>query len=173
MKKLLITLMLFISWAANSGEHSLAAHEHGSIKLGMAIEKNIIDIDLDGPSEAFISFEYLPKTEREKKVFNDVKNLWEKNLFELISFDKKLNCRILEATLTQVIDQKESGKKESGTHSEIEAKAKISCAGNLAGTEVQVSLKKHFKNIKRLVAEILGTDTKSVEITKPVQSFKI
>lgn len=168
MSRILITITLLLSFSAVCGEHSLVAHEHGSIKLGMAIEKNIIEIDLDGPSEAFINFEHLPKTEKEKNIFNHAKNLWEKKIFDLISFDKKLNCKISEASFKQIIDEK-----EAGAHSDIEAKAKISCTGNLAGTEVQVSLKKHFKNIKKLVAEILSTDTKSVEITKPVQSFKI
>ena len=183
MKTSIILYTLLISGLALAHEHSLGAHEHGSIKLGMAVEKNSVDIDLDGPTESFISFEYLPKTENEKKMFNDVKILWEKHFLELVTFDKKLNCKISEASFKQIIDEKETAeaqakikdtkKKEEGVHSDIEAKAKISCSREIAGTNVQVSLKKQFKNIKKLTVEVISTETKSVEITKPVQSFKI
>ncbi|MGZ3789621.1 MAG: ZrgA family zinc uptake protein [Bacteriovorax sp.] len=183
MKTTIITFALLTSSQIFAHEHALGAHEHGTIKLGMAVEKNIVDIDLDGPTESFISFEYLPKTEKEKKIFNDVKKLWEKKILELVSFDKKLNCKITEASFKQIIDEKETAeaqakikdanKKEEGVHSDVEAKAKITCAGNLAGTNVQVSLKKQFKNIKKLTVEVISSETKSVEITKPVQSFKI
>jgi hypothetical protein len=183
MKSTLIAFALLTSVQAFSHEHALGAHEHGSIKLGMAVEKNVADIDLDGPTESFISFEYLPKTAKEKKIFNDVKELWEKNFLTLISFDKTLGCKITESSFKQIIDEKETAeeqakikdpkKKEEGVHSDVEAKAKITCAKDLAGSEVQVSLRKHFKNIKKLNAEIISGETKSVEITKPVQSFKI
>ena len=168
MKNTLLIISLLLSLPTFSGEHALGAHEHGSIKLGLAVEKNIVELDIDGPAESFIGFEYLPRTEKEKKVFNNAKNLWEKNFFQLVSFDKKLNCKVAEASFTQVLEGTES----SG-HSDIEAKAKISCMAPVAGTEVQVSLKKYFKNIKKLSAEILSTNTKSVEITKLVQVLKL
>ena len=183
MKTAFLTITLLTSFQIIATEKSLGAHEHGSIKLGMAVEKNIVDIDLDGPTESFISFEYLPKTTKEKKTFNDVKNLWEKKVLELVTFDKKLNCKITESSFKQVIDEKETAeeqakikdpkKKEAGVHSDIEAKAKITCSSDLAGTDVQISLKKNFKNIKKLVVELISNETKSIEITKAVQSFKI
>ena len=173
MKTTIIAFALLTSGQIFAHEHALGAHEHGTIKLGMAVEKNIVDIDLDGPTESFISFEYLPKTAKEKKIFADVENQWKNKLFELISFDKKLNCKITEASFKQIIDEKAGAKKEEGVHSDVEAKAKITCASDLAGSSVEVALKKHFKNIKKLTVEVISGETKSVEITKPVQSFTI
>jgi hypothetical protein len=149
----------------------------------MAVEKNIIEIDIDGPAESFLGFEYLPKTAKEKKLFSDLETKWTKHLETLITFDKKLDCKVNEASFKQVIDEKETAeeqaklkntkKKESGIHSDVEAKAKLTCSSDLNGSEVTISMKKTFKNIKKLSVEILGTETKSVEITKPVQVFKI
>jgi hypothetical protein len=183
MKNTIITISLLASLPVFSIEHSLAAHEHGTIKLGMAVEKNIVDLDLDGPTEAFIGFEYLPKTDKEKKLFGDVKKLWEKKILDLVIFEKKLICKISESSFKQVIDEKETAEeqakingaknKEAGVHSDIEAKAKITCSGNVVGTEVQIAFRKYFKNIKKLTAEVLSIETKSVEITKPIQAFKI
>jgi hypothetical protein len=183
MKYLFTTILAITATSLMANGLALGAHEHGSIKLEMAVEKNIIELNIDGPTESFMSFEYLPKSAKEKKIFEELKTLWEKKLFTLITFDSKLNCKIAEATLKQVIDEKETKeeqakikdpkKKEQGVHSDIEAKAKISCKNNLAGSNVEVSLKKYFKNIKKLTAEIVSTETKSVEITKDSQMIKL
>jgi hypothetical protein len=184
MNTLLSILILSTTIAgAKAGEHSLGAHEHGSIKMGLAVEKNTAELDLDGPAESFIGFEYLPHTEKDKQTLEKAKNLWEKNLLSVVSFNKALGCKVSEASFKQIIDEKETAeaqakikdksKKESGVHSDIEAKAKVTCAKNLAGSELQISLLKNFARIKKLKVEVLSTETKSIEITSPVQSFKI
>lgn len=165
MKKIILVIFGAISISTHAGEHALGAHVHGVLKLEMAVEKNVADIDIDGPAESFIGFEHAPKSDKEKKLLNDTKVLWEKNIFELVAFDKKLNCKITQSTLNQVM--------EEGSHSDIEAKAKITCVGNLAGSEVQIFLRKKFKNIKKLNVELLSTETKTIEITKAVQNITI
>jgi hypothetical protein len=183
MKRLLIIYCIILPELLRANEHSLGSHEHGAIKLGMAIEKNHVEIDLDGPTESFISFEYLPKSEKEKKVFNDLKNIWEKELFKLIAFDKKLNCVILESHLNQIIDQKETvefqkniknqKKKEAGVHSDIEAKAKIKCNANLSETIAIITLKKQFRKIKKLAIDLISNETKTIEINQEIQSITL
>jgi hypothetical protein len=183
MKYLFVTILAMTITSLKANGLALGAHEHGSIKLEIAVEKNIIELNIDGPTESFMSFEYLPKSAKEKKIFEDLKTIWEKKLFTLITFESKLNCKIEEATLKQVVDEKETKeeqakikdpkKKEQGVHSDIEAKAKVSCKYNLAGSNVEISLKKHFKNIKKLTAEIISTETKSVEISKDSQIIKL
>jgi len=163
----IIGMMTYMMIHANAGEHALHAHEHGAIKVGMAIENSTIEIDMDGPAESFLGFEYAPKTDKEKKLLSELKLQWTKNLDSFIGFDKKLGCKVTEANFEQIIE------KVGDSHSGIEATAKLSCAQKPNGSTVTVSLKKMFKNIKKLSVEVLGTETKSVEITKPVQTLKI
>lgn len=168
MNILVIIYGLLVAGEAFSREHSLAAHEHGRVKLAIVVEKNLVDIDLDGPSESFIGFEYLPKTLKEKEIFNETKDLWEKNLFNILTFDKKLGCKIREADFKQII-----GKKDKNDHSEVEAKASVLCSENPSGSNLIISLKKVFKNIKKLTVEFIGVETKSLEITRAIDSVKI
>lgn len=177
MKFSLVCFGLFFSLNSMATE-SLHSHEHGSIKLGMAVEKNTVDIDMDGPAESFLGFEYAPKSKKEKKIFADAEAKWTKQLDSLITFDKKLNCKVLETGFKQITEEKEAehskkDSKESGVHSEIEATAKFQCAANLSGSDVTISLRKAFGHIKKLSVEVISGATKSVEITKPVQTFKI
>ncbi|AUN98698.1 DUF2796 domain-containing protein [Bacteriovorax stolpii] len=180
MTKLTLVLALILSSQAFAGEHqhgkSLGAHEHGSIKLEMAVEGKQIEIDIDGPAESFIGFEYAPKTAKEKKAFKDAQDLWKKDLLtKIIMLDAKLGCSLGEVKFEQEMDDDhhEKGKKESGTHSDIEAEAKINCAQDPKGSMVSVALKKHFPHIKKLQIDLVGSETKTINVTKDVEQFKL
>jgi len=155
---LLFTLPVF------SGEHALGAHEHGSVKLALAVEGMTMDVDFDGPSESLIGFEHAPKSDRDKAIMNGAKNLWEKKLLTLIIPNAGLGCKISESSFKQEIE---------GSHADIEAKAKLTCSKNLAGTDVKIALIKAFPHIKKLKVEVLSATTTSVEITKPEQIIKL
>jgi hypothetical protein len=185
MKKSILSIgLLALIFSMNTyAEKALHAHEHGSIKLGFAVEKKTAELDLDGPTESFISFEYLPKTAKEKKIFSDAENLWNKKLLTLISLDPSLGCQISTSSFKQVIDEaetkeaqakiKDAKKKEEGVHSDIEAKATISCQKELVGTNATINLKKYFKNIKKLVVDVISNETKSVTISKDSEVIKL
>lgn len=165
MKITLLILSLMISFNLNAKEHSLHAHVHGAIKVGMAVDKNVIEIDIDGPAESFLGFEYLPKTAKEKKLFSDLKDKWIKNLELFFTFDPKLKCLTEAAHFEQI--------KTSGSHSEIEATAKVRCVSDVAGTEGKVMLRKEFKNIKKLEVVVVSKTTTSVAITALSQVIKL
>lgn len=181
----LVITLLFLSSAAFAEHHgkSLGAHEHGSIKLGMAVEGKTIDLDLDGPAESFIGFEYLPASAKEKKILADAESLWTKQLLsKLVVLDAALGCTLSDATFKQIIDEEETkeaqaklkkgAKKESGIHSDIEAKAKITCLKDLNGHTATVSLKKAYHSIKKLSIDLVGSETKSID-AKSVEIVKL
>ncbi len=162
----LILNLLFSPLAFSSDHgHSLGAHEHGSIKVGIAIEGQSAEVEIDGPAESFLGFEHAPKSKLEIKTFKDAQQKWTQKFDSLLSFDKKLNCRATTASFEQ--------EKSSGSHSDIEASAKIQCASKIAGSSLSVSMKKEFKNIKKLSIEIIGSDSKSIEVTKEVQIINL
>lgn len=174
-----LSILLFVNPVFSKDKHnhhahakSLGAHEHGMVKLEVAVEGKIIELDLDGPAESFIGFEYTPKTKKEKKLFSDAHSLWTKGLLtKLFIIDKKLECSVSDASFKQVIDG-DDAKKESGIHSEIEAKAKITCAQNVEGKSILVNVKKDFPHIKKLSIDLIGSETKSVE-AKTTEEIKL
>lgn len=187
MKKvsLLLSALLLSSVALADHHHGkgVGAHEHGAIKLEMAVEGKTIELDLDGPAESFFGFEYIPHTAKEKKAFNDAQSLWTKDLLtKLFVLDKKLGCTSSEVSFKQEIDEEETKealkhlklgqKSESGTHSDVEAKAKIICAQDLKGQTVVVSIKKNYPHIKKLSIDLVGSEVKSID-AKAVETVKL
>jgi hypothetical protein len=158
MKKLVLALVLMVS-SKVMAEGALHAHEHGSIDFEVAVEGKSADFEISGPAESFIGFEHAAKTAKEKQTLADVTSLWNTKFFELVSFDKALNCNTSAARFEH--------KMEKGNHSEIEAAIKVTCEKELKGAKVSVNLRSHFKNIKNLKMEIIGSDTKTIKITKP------
>jgi hypothetical protein len=185
MSLVLSTLLLSSIALAEDHHHGkgLGAHEHGAIKLEMAVEGKTLEIDLDGPAESFIGFEYTPFTAKEKKTFSNAESLWTKNLLtKLFVLDKKLGCKASEVSFKQEIDEEETkeaqaklklgSKTESGVHSDIEAKAKITCAQDLKGQSVTVSVKKQYPRIKKLSIDLVGLEVKSID-AKAVEEVKL
>lgn len=187
MKKMSLVLStLLLSSVAMADHHhgkGVGAHEHGAIKLEMAVEGKTIELDLDGPAESFIGFEYTPATAKEKKTFSDAEALWTKDLLtKLFVLDKKLGCTASEVSFKQEIDEEETKeaqknlklgqKSESGFHSDVEATAKIICKQDLAGKTVVVSVKKHYPHIKRLSIDLVGSVVKSID-AKAVEEVKL
>lgn len=158
-------------------KHALDAHEHGTVKLAFAIEDKTMEVDMEGPAESFIGFEHMPKTENEKLAFSRAQSLWTAELLtKLIMVDSRLNCQIDSATFEQISEAPAAEKKgkKAGEHSEIEAKAKISCkAAGFKGTDVKIGIKDKFPKIKDLTLEVLGTETKSLKIKKTIESVRL
>lgn len=182
MKKMSLVLsLLLLSNIALADKHqhgkSQDAHVHGALKVEMAVEGKTLEIDIDGPAESFIGFEYLPKTDKEKKTFSDAQALWTKDLLgKLFVLDAKLGCKITESSFKQEVEDHndhKNHKKEAGVHSDIEAEAKITCDGDLKGQNLAVNLKQHFSHIKKLVVDLVGTEIKSIEIKQASQTIKL
>lgn len=185
MKKMCLVLStLLLSSVAMADKHhhgkGVGAHEHGAIKLEMAVEGKTIELDLDGPAESFMGFEYIPATTKEKKAFSDAEALWTKDLLtKLFILDKSLGCTTSEVTFEQEVEKKEnsgkhnkSSKKEAGFHSDIEAKAKIICAKDLMGQTITVAVKKNYPHIKKLSIDLVGSVMKTID-AKAVEEIKL
>ena len=178
----LVSTLSTATFAESHGK-SLGAHVHGSIKLEMAVEGKTIELELEGPAESFLGFEYLPMTSKEKTKYSEAESLWKKDLLtKLVVLDSKLGCTFSENSFKQDIDEdetkeaqaklKKGEKKESGVHSDIEAKAKITCTQDLKGQSVTIGVRKHYPSIKKLVIEMVGNETKTIE-AKELETVKL
>lgn len=183
MKKI-ITLSLFILLPNLSFGKSMGTHEHGALKLEIAAEDKTIDIDLDGPSEAFIGFEYLPTSAKEKETFTSAQILWTNDLLtKLFLLDSALSCKIVSSSFKQIIENEKENhdhhkthtkhKKNSGVHSEIEAKAKISCEKVLKDQTISIALKKHYPLMKKISIDLLGSKSRTLNSTLPFENLKL
>ena len=112
------------AWAAGK------AHEHGALKLDVAIEGNKLAIEMEAPLDNLLGFERAPRTDAERKAAADV-------LARLRSPDKGSSLFVLDAaaqcTLSKAEVQApvlEPGAKAAAKdeHADLDASYEFSCA---------------------------------------------
>lgn len=161
--KLIIFLITFTFCDLKAAD-SLKSHVHGALQMGIAVEKNEVEVTIDGPSESLLGFEHSPRNEKEKKIYAKAESLWKNNLASFVVFESQLQCKITESNFKQHLD---------GNHSEIEASAKFQCIKEISPSTVTVSLKKAFKHIKKLSVDVVSDKTQRIEITAESKSIKL
>jgi len=102
------------------------SHEHGAAKLMMAMEGKKLQIEFEVPSESLIGFEHFPKSQSNRKNFNEaIKNLSDPS--KLFSMPNKAECLLVGTNVSQSLfsnegdhGHDESEKEEKHGHDESE-----------------------------------------------------
>ena len=72
MKNIFIVLVcLFVSFQISAQDRQKDTHEHGAANLMLVIEGDQLQIGIEVPSESLIGFEYFPKSQSDRKNFNE------------------------------------------------------------------------------------------------------
>ena len=102
------------------------SHEHGAAKLMMAMEGKKLQVEFEVPSESLIGFEHFPKSQSNRKNFNEaIKNLSDPS--KLFSMPNKAECLLVGTNVSQSLfsnegdhGHDESEKEEKHGHDESE-----------------------------------------------------
>ena len=72
MKNIFIALVcLFVSFQISAQVRQKDSHEHGAANLMLVIEWDKLQIGIEVPSDSLIGFEYFPKSQSDRKNFNE------------------------------------------------------------------------------------------------------
>ena len=128
MKNIFIVLVcLFVSFEILAQvARQKDSHEHGAAKLMMAMEGKKLQVEFEVPSESLIGFEHLPKSQSNRKNFNEaIKNLSDPS--KLFSMPNKAECLLVGTNVSQSLfsneedhGHDESKKEEEHGHDESE-----------------------------------------------------
>lgn len=157
---LTVSLSIFAKETHKSNQHrEHSAHAHGAGSLGIAFEGVKGQIDFKIPSESIFGFEYVAKSEKDKKKRDEGLVKLETKISEMIVFDSTLNCKITKEKIEVV--------SESAKHSETNATFNVTCDKSPIGTEITFNFQKHFPGIKDLDVQVVADNVqKSIEATK-------
>jgi hypothetical protein len=144
-------------------------HEHGTGKLSIAQSGKAVEISLDSPGMNLFGFEYLPKTDADKKVVADGEaKLWVgANLF---TFDADAGCKQTAATLSNTAekpDPAEAAAAKGDAHSDVEVSWTFTCDKPDAVKAVTTKLFNTFSGFHKLSAEwVTDKGASAVELEK-------
>jgi len=158
------------AWAAGK------AHEHGALKLDVAIEGNKLTIAMEAPLDNLLGFERAPRTDAERKAAADV-------LARLRSPDKgaplfvmdaAAQCRLGKAEVQAPVLEPGAKSAAKDEHAELDASYEFSCAKPEELRSLDVGLFDAYKRIQRIDVQVVGPKGQAkVTLKRPARKVQL
>jgi hypothetical protein len=142
------------------------AHVHGAAKMQIAIDGNSMEVELAFPLESLVGFERTPRTDKERKTvqkmreqFNEPKAwLIPSVAAQCVPGKTEIHAPVLESKSK---DSHGHGKHHEDEHAELEAVVTFHCAVPAALKSMEVRLFDAFPRLQHLKAEIAAPGKQS------------
>ena len=104
LRTLLASAALALSFPvlADDHQHSLEAHVHGIGTLNIALENQLLELQLESPAMNIIGFEYQPTTEADIQSVKAAQNTLS-NAAELFAFSSAAQCRLTSVSIENAL----------------------------------------------------------------------
>lgn len=177
MKRLnLVLWMSCLAFAAAPGWPAGKAHEHGALKLDVAIEGNKLTIAMEAPLDNLLGFERAPRTDAERKAAAEVlARLRSPNQGKaLFSADAAAQCTLSKADVQAPVLEPGAKPAPKDEHAELEASYEFSCVQPAELRSLDVGLFEAYRRIQRIDVQVAGPKAQSkVTLKRPARSVKL
>lgn len=169
-------------------QRQLSAHEHGAGKLGIAIERRTVEMELEVPANDIVGFEHAAKTPEQKQAVTQARATLSKPL-TLIKLSDAAGCKVASASVKLVVGGahdhghthghnhgkgSQAKTKEADTHSEFHAEYKFTCAKPDLIQTIELDYFKSFPRAQKLMVTIVGDKIQAkTEATREKPRFDI
>lgn len=161
MPKAIAPLALFLAVVSASGIASAAgAHQHGVAQLTVAAEDNRLELELSSPLESLVGFEHEPRSEKERKAVQAMKDNFRKPE-TLFAPSAAAQC-----TATPAEVELPGGDSKDG-HADMHAAVTFECRTPAALKDLDVRLFEAFPRLQRLKVQLVAAGKQSgMELTR-------
>jgi Protein of unknown function (DUF2796) len=140
------------------------AHEHGVVKLDVAVDGSLLTLQLEAPLDSLLGFEHRPRTEAQRRAadavltrFNDGASLFKPHAAAL--------CTLSKSTIGAEALQPNPAAKP-GEHADLDATFEFRCAQPDKLLDIDVALFDAFKRIQRINAQVIGPKGQAQRVLK-------
>lgn len=158
--------MLAVSIPAQATE---AAHVHGLMHLDIAVDKQLLTVQLESPLDSLLGFERRPRTPAERQAADALLKLMG-DAATLFKPDAAAQCVPTTVSLESAALQsmapslEKATNKDAGTesdHADLDASYEFSCAHAEKLTAVEVGLFDAFKRLQKIEVQVAGAKLQS------------
>ncbi len=152
------------------------AHEHGALKLDLAIEGYKLTIAMEAPLDNLLGFERAPRTDAERKAAAEVLARLRSpdKAAALFVTDAAAKCSLSTAEVHAPVLEPGAKPAAKGEHADLDASYEFNCAqpGEIRGLDV--GLFDAYKRIQRIDVQVVGpTGQSKVVLKRPMRSVKL
>lgn len=145
------------------GHASLAAHEHGSARMNLALDGQLLEIEFASPAMNLVGFEHAPRSDADKSRIAAARSSLEQPL-TLFGLPGAANCQVTHQELSSALFEPAA---TARGHSEIQAHYQLQCAAPEALQRLDVAtLFATFPATQKIQAQLIGPNgQRGVDLT--------
>jgi len=166
---LLATLILAAAGAGAA--YAAKPHEHGVVKLDVAVEGDKLTVALEAPLDNLLGFERAPRTEAERKAASEVMARLRAPA-GLFAADAAAQCALAKTDVQAPV--LEGSAKAKDGHADLDATYEFKCAQPAQLRALDVGLFEAYKRIQRIDVQVAGPQGQSkTTLRRPARSVKL
>jgi Protein of unknown function (DUF2796) len=162
--------------AAEAEHREHGPHEHGVAELNVALDGNVLWLELSSPAMNIVGFEHAPSN-AEQKAAVDAATQTLKDGARVFATSPDADCDLTEAKVTtdvehpegdhhDAVEHDEPGKHAGEVHSEFQASYRFECATPDALEQLEVHLFDLFPGTEEIDAQVIsGSGQSATELT--------
>ncbi len=152
------------------------AHEHGALKLDVAIEGKRLTIEMEAPLDNLLGFERAPRTDAERQaataVLARLRN--PERGARLFGPDAAAQCRLDTAEVQAPLLEAAAGASGQGDHADLDARYEFTCAQPAELRTLAVGLFEAYPRIQRIDVQVAGPKGQSkATLRRPARAVKL
>ena len=159
--------------AAGPGWAAGKAHEHGAVKLDVAIDGNKLVVAMEAPLDNLLGFERAPRNDAERKAAADVLARLRSGS-GLFTADTAAGCTLARAEVTAAVLEpgyKAAGKDE---HADVDASYEFVCTQPAELKALSLGLFDAYKRIQRIDVQVAGPGAQLKQtLRRPLRVVKL
>ena len=176
MKRHLSPWLLGSLFLASSAVWASKAHEHGVVKLDVAVEGGKLTVVMEAPLDNLLGYERAPRTDAERKAAAEVlaRLRGPDKGAPLFSADAGAACTLAKAeVVAPVLEPGAKGDPKDG-HADLDATYEFNCAQPAQLTTLNLGLFEAYKRIKRIEVQVVGAKGQAkTTLRRPASSIKL
>lgn len=146
--------VLGLTLGLGAAAQAAGAHEHGVLRLDIAVEGNRVLLELNSPLDSLLGFERAPRTDAERqKTELALKAL--RDGAAVFRIDGKAGCTLGKVDLRSApLQLGQAAKVAAGDHGDLEGTYEFNCRGGAQAAFLEVGLFDAFPRLKRIELQV-------------------
>ncbi len=174
--RLIIITALALGGSAGTAWAAGKAHEHGVVKLDVAIEGNKLSIAMEAPLDNLLGFERAPRSDAERKAAADVlTRLRSPNKgAPLFALDAAAQCTAGKAEVQAPVLEPGAKPETKDGHADLDARYDFTCTKPEALRTLDVGLFEAYRRIQRIDVQVVAAKGQAkVTLKRPARKVEL
>lgn len=172
----IIVLAIALCSGAGTARAAGKAHEHGVLKLDVAIEGNKLTIAMEAPLDNLLGFERAPRTDAERKAAADVLARLRSpdKGAPLFAVDPAAQCTLGKAEVQAPVLEPGARPAAKDEHADLDASYEFTCAKPGELRTLDVGLFEAYKRTQRIDVQVAGPKGQAkVTLKRPARKVQL